>query len=157
MGIAELLIILIIWSCGPKSFLFAVIFGILVSVFIMNKYVDFIKKEPYSSENIKNQQELQRLKRKFKGNPYFSILEVLLYYDYISPLHKEYIETENIFDSPEQMAEKLLTLPVLTERQLDEAKAIMNVIRMEGQILTKQDALLLVAKFEERRAVNEES
>lgn len=148
--------ILVVWFVGPHSAIFALIFGILAALYLKNKYFDFVSDATKSAETLAKEQEQQRLKKLFKEEPYYSILEVLLYYGYISPLHKEFIESENIFNTPDEMAEKFLTMSVLTEEQLSEAKAIMNVIRREGKILTRQDALLIVAKLEERRIQNDQ-
>lgn len=157
IGLGLVAAILIIWLVGPPSTLFAIIFAFIFAIFVRNKYFDFIHSGDVYKVDTKNQNELQRLKREFKDNPHYSILEVLLHYGYISPLQKEYVETENIFESPDEMAKRFLTMTVLTEEQLKEAKAIMNIIRMEHKILTKQDALLLISQMKERSDKDEES
>ncbi len=157
VGLAFVAVILIIWIVGPPSTIFAIIFAFIFAIFVRNKYFDFIHTENVHKVDTKNQNELQRLKKEFKDNPHYSILEVLLHYGYISPLQKEYVETENIFESPDEMAKRFLTMTVLTEEQLKEAKAIMNIIRMEHKILTKQDALLLISQMKERSDKDEES
>lgn len=145
------LISLTIWIFGGGVLILAIALGILGSVWLYNKYFKEFMGEPLSKEDVQYSNELNRLKKEFRNNPHYSILEVLLYYGYISQLQKEYIETENIFDSPDEMSKKLLNISALTPNQLKEAKAIMNVIRREGKILTKQEALFQIAKLEERR------
>lgn len=130
----------------------SIILGILVALpvtlLVKNKYFSFLVEEQTVAKEIKEDYaELNRLKKLFKSNPHYSILEVLLYYGYISPNQKEYVETNNIFKTPEEMAEMLLSQSVLTPDQLDEAKAIMNMVRREGRVLTKQEALLAVSKL----------
>ena len=153
--ISAVVIFLIVWLFGEATFIPALIFGIISSFYIQEKYFKFLTEEE-SDDEVRHNSELSRLKKEFRNNPHYSILEVLLYYGYISPLQKEYVETQNIFETPEEMAEKLLSLSALTSNQLKEAKAIMNIIRREGKVLTKQDALLLISKIEERREQNEE-
>lgn len=145
-----------IWIFGGQVVILAVMLGIIAGFFLRNKYFKFLDENLPSEDEREHSAELSDLKKKFKKTPNFSILEVLLYYDYISPLQKETVEISGIFDTPDDSAKRLLTMSVLTERQFREAKAIMNVIRREGKILTKQDALLLVAKIQERGAQDEE-
>ena len=134
----------LIWVYGPKVFALAVIVGILAALYIRNKLFSFIDTNTEAENDLKLRMELAELKNKFKKNPYYSILEVLLYYGYISTIQKETVETENIFKTPEEMAREFLSKPILTVEQLDEAIGIMNVIRREGKILTREEALLLI-------------
>ena len=150
-SIASFIELLIIWIFGHYVTLFAIIIGILLSLYIRNKYFGFLDQSVIANEDIKEKLELNELERKFKKTPNYSILEVLLYYGYISKLHKDFLESECIFESPDEMAVKLLERPILTETQLKEAKAIMNVIRREGKIMTREEALLLISKIEEER------
>lgn len=154
--IAEVVIFVLIWLFGQGSLVLAVVLSVILSYYIQDKYFKFLQ-DSSTEDDVSHRQELQNLQKKFKKSPHFSILEVLLFYGYISPLQKDYVEIENIFETPDEMATKLLSLPALSEKQLREAKAIMNVIRREGKILTKQDALLLVSKIEERRDKDEEN
>lgn len=146
--ISAAFIFLIIWIFGGSVFPLALFAGILMAYFIQEKYFKFLREETLVGD-AQHLAEVNRLKRLFRSNPHYSILEVLLYYGYISPSQKESLEINNIFETPEEMASKLLEMKALTPIQLKEAKAIMNLIRREGKILTRQDALLLVAQLEE--------
>ena len=90
-------------------------------------------------------EQLEKIKDAFNKciNP--SIIEILFIYGYISENHKNTLEMNNIFDSPDEMAEKLLTTYVLTPEQLKEARAIMNIIRTSNKIVSKQEALKILA------------
>lgn len=154
--ISAIIIILLLMIFGDSMPVFILLAAVFLSLFINEKYLKTLFVSSFTKEEKLFDKELSRLKKEFANNPHYSILEVLLYYGYISDLQKEYIETENIFDTPEEMAEKLLKASVLTVNQLNEAKAIMNVIRKEGKILTRQEALLYITKLTERRKANEE-
>ena len=146
----------LIWVYGPKVFALAVIVGILAALYIRNKLFSFIDINTEAENDLKLRMELAELKNKFKKNPYYSILEVLLYYGYISAIQKETVETENIFKTPEEMAREFLSKPILTAEQLDEAIGIMNVIRREGKILTREEALLLIMNMKKDTDSDEE-
>lgn len=139
--IVEFILILIF---GPRIAVISVVIGIIVSVFVRTKFFSFIDNEKFASRDLKMRVELSELNKKFKKNPHYSILEVLLYYGYISTMQKDTVEAENIFKTPDDMAKEFLSKPILTEEQLEEAIGIMNVIRREGKILTREEALLLI-------------
>jgi len=143
-GIAFILEFILIWLYGPKVFILAIILGFVTALYVRNKLFSFIESNSVADHDLQLRMELAELKTKFKNNPYYSILEVLLYYGYISSIQKETVESENIFKTPDEMAKEFLSKPILTEDQLDEAIGIMNVIRREGKILTREEALLLI-------------
>lgn len=143
-GVAFLVEIICIWIYGRKIFVFSIVIGIIVALYVRNKFFSFIDSATKTDNDLKVRMELEDLKNKFKKNPYYSILEVLLYYGYISTIQKETVEAENIFKSPDDMAKEFLSKPILTAEQLDEAIGIMNVIRREGKILTREEALLFI-------------
>ena len=143
-GIAFLVEFVIIWLYGSRITLLSIIVGILTGVYFRNKVFTFIDSSPSAQQDLKVRSELAELKEKFKKNPHYSILEVLLYYGYISKIQKEMVESANIFKTPDEMAKEFLIKTILTEEQLEEAIGIMNVIRREGKILTREEALLLI-------------
>ena len=144
VGIAFIVEFGLIWLYGNKIFVVAIVGGILAALYVRNKLFSFIDNNSSADRDLKMRMELAELKNKFKKNPYYSILEVLLYYGYISTIQKETVEAENIFKTPDEMAREFLDKPILTEQQLDEAIGIMNVIRRENKILTREEALLLI-------------
>jgi len=154
-GIAASIEFLLILIYGPRVLFISIIIGIVASVYIRSKFFPFIDNEKVATRDLSMRVELQELNRKFKKSPYYSILEVLLYYGYISPLQKETVEADNIFKSPDDMAKEFLSKPILTADQLDEAVGIMNVIRMEGKILTREEALLLIASMNSKVEVHD--
>lgn len=147
-GIAFLVEFGIIWLYGPRVTFLGIILGFLVALYFRNKVFNFIDSESSAQHDLAVRSELADLKNKFKKNPHYSILEVLLYYGYISKIQKEMVESANIFKTPDEMAKEFLTKTILTENQLAEAIGIMNVIRREGKILTREEALLLIMNME---------
>ena len=144
VGIAFIVEFALIWLYGEQIFIVAIVGGMLAALYVRNKVFTFIDSNSSADRDLKMRMELAELKNKFKKNPYYSILEVLLYYGYISTIQKETVEAENIFKTPDEMAREFLEKPILTEEQLDEAIGIMNVIRRENKILTREEALLLI-------------
>lgn len=120
----------------------------LSSVYLLsiNKKVVFFNVYQEEKED-KEVGSMEKLFNDFK-NP--SILEVLLMYGYISENHKEIVEINNIFLTPDEMVDKLKRMRVLSTAQLNEARAIMNIIRREGRIVTKQEALLLLSEIKNK-------
>lgn len=145
-GVAFIIEFGLIWVYGPNVIILAIVIGLVVSVYVRNKLFSFIDVSEVADHDLQMRMELAELQNKFKKNPYYSILEVLLYYGYISSIQKETVEAENIFKTPDEMAKEFLSKPILTEEQLDEAIGIMNVIRRQGKILTREEALLLIMK-----------
>lgn len=80
-----------------------------------------------------------------------TILEILLLYGYISQNHKDIAELNNIFDSPEEIAEKLKDMKVLTDDQLKEAHGIMNIVRRKGHLVPREEAMDLLAKLKQKQ------
>ena len=146
-GVAFVVEFCLIWIYGPKVFILAIIVGFITSLYIRNKLFSFVDQNIAADHDLKMRMELAELKNKFKNSPHYSILEVLLYYGYISSIQKETVEAENIFKTPDDMAKEFLSKPILTEDQLEEAIGIMNVIRREGKILTREEALLLIMRM----------
>ena len=150
--IVEFILILIF---GPRITVISIVIGIIVSVFVRTKFFSFIDNEKFASRDLSMRVELSELNKKFKKNPHYSILEVLLYYGYISSMQKELVEAKNIFKTPDEMAKEFLSKPILTEDQLEEAIGIMNVIRREGKILTREEALLLIVNLNSKVQVQD--
>ena len=138
----------LIWIYGKILFFPSIILGLLTALYFRNKVFSFLDLSPAATSDLSVKMELAELKSKFKKNPHYSILEVLLYYGYISKVQKETIEAENIFKTPDEMANELLDMPILTKEQLAEARGIMNVIRIEGKIITREEAIFHISKME---------
>ena len=138
----------LIWLYGSILIIPSIVLGVLTALYFRNKVFSFLDLSAGASSDLSSKMELNELKSKFKKNPHYSILEVLYYYGYISQIQKETVEAENIFKSPDEMANELLDTPILTKEQLKEAKGIMNVIRIEGKVITREEAILHIAKME---------
>lgn len=145
----------LLWAFGARSLPLSVAMSILAASFLENKYFSFLAHPEEAGTSSTNRSELKELEAKFKKTPNYSILEVLLHYGYIGELHKESAELSNIFEDPSDIAETFKQTPILTDQQLKEATAIMNVIRREGKILTRQEALLIVSRLKDKGGNND--
>jgi hypothetical protein len=150
--------IILLWILGSHVVIISPFVGIASSFYIKNRFFKFFDDDRASLATLQkaaqekaDREEVSRLQRKFKSTPNFSILEVLLHYGYISNMHKEYVEVSDIFSTPDELSQKFLQMPILTVQQLKEAKAIMNVIRREGRIVTKKEALVIIGQIQERK------
>ena len=76
----------------------------------------------------------------------FNIIDVLFIYDYISDYQRRKIIQSLICENTENMANKLLTTYTITQDELKEAKAILNLISLEGRLVTKEEAILCLLK-----------
>lgn len=92
-----------------------------------------------------NDETLQKIKKLGKDNN-FNILDVLYVYDYISDYQRRKIIQSMICRNTDQMAEKLLTTYTISPEELNEAYAILNLIGLEGRIVTKEEAIMCLLK-----------
>lgn len=88
---------------------------------------------------------LQKIKKLGKDNN-FNIIDVLYIYDYISDYQRRKIIQSMICKNTDQMAEKFLTTYTISPEELDEAYAILNLIGLEGRIVTKEEAIMCLLK-----------
>lgn len=82
---------------------------------------------------------------------------ILELYGYISPNQKYKMISSSIFDLPEEQIPKLLTMYVLTESELKEAKVILNLIKLKGKLVTKEEALKYIFEKELNEIKKEEN
>lgn len=85
------------------------------------------------------------------------IITILENYGYISANQKYKMISSSLFETPDEMVEKLLEMVVLEPRELKEAKAILNLIRMERRLVTKEEALKFIIEYEKRVKNNDSS
>jgi len=87
------------------------------------------------------------------------LVTILELYGYISPNQKYKMISSSIFDLPEEQIPKLLNMYVLTEEELKEAKVILNLIKLKGKLVTKQEALKYIfeKELEEQKLKKEEN
>ena len=76
------------------------------------------------------------------------LVTILELYGYISPNQKYKMISSSIFDLPEDQIPKLLDMYVLTEEELKEAKVILNLIKLKGKLVTKEEALKYIFENE---------
>jgi len=66
---------------------------------------------------------------------------ILEMYGYISPNQKFKMITQSLFETPDEQVEKLLEMYVLNKDELDEARAILNLIKLNNRLISKEEAL----------------
>lgn len=77
-------------------------------------------------------------------------LMVLEMYGYISQNQKFKMITSSILESSEEQIKKLFEMPALEEREYKEARAILNLIKLKREIVSKEDALKVIMQQEEQ-------
>jgi len=160
---------IILYLFGVLCLPFAVGIGVVSGFYIHDKYFILQKLKNNNSEkdiNINiyqdkdeilnkgnqtkpqlNDENLLRIKELNKDGNY-DILDILYIYNYISKNHYEKLIVNSLFETPEQMVKKLLSMTVLTEKELIEARVILNVIRLKNKIISKEEALEYLCKKE---------
>lgn len=99
-------------------------------------------KNGFSFEEEEDVFELNYKVNKLGKNTNFNIIDILYLYDYITDYQRRKVIQELIYDDVSTMAERLNTIPAVNDDELREATAILNVINLEGKLLTKEEALL---------------
>jgi len=80
-----------------------------------------------------------------------NIIDILTLYDYISLNHRRKLyESAIFFPEPEDAVCDLLEMDVLTKEELEEAYAIKNLIKLEGRLVTKEEALVWILKCQDK-------
>jgi hypothetical protein len=84
------------------------------------------------------------------------IVSILELYGYISANQRFKMISSSLFESSDQMVNKLLEMSALTEDELKEATAILNLIKLNKRIITKEEALKYIIKYNQKKATSEE-
>ena len=84
-----------------------------------------------------------------------NIIMILEMYGYIAPNHKFKMITQSIFETPEEQVEKLLQMFVLDESELKEARAILNLIKLNNRLVSKEEALHCIMEIEKKNKQKE--
>ena len=114
-----------------------------------NNHDEYLTNKDKQDEKYK--EEIQELFSKLPINFNYNtlknptILEILLLYGYISQNHKDIAELNNIFDTPDEIAEHLKTMYVITDEQLKEARGIMNIVRRKGRLISREEAAKILS------------
>jgi len=80
-----------------------------------------------------------------------NIVMILEMYGYISPNQKFKMITQSLFETPDEQVEKLLEMYVLDEKELKEARAILNLIKLNNRLISKEEALHCILEVENMR------
>lgn len=81
-----------------------------------------------------------------------NIIDLLVVYNYISLNQRRRLFEETLLISdPEKEIERLLEMPIITRDELDEIKAIRQLIKLEGRLVTKEEATKWLTSVRNRR------
>jgi uncharacterized membrane protein len=72
--------------------------------------------------------------------------KILELYGYISQNQKYKMISSSLFETPDEQVKKLLDMPVLAEEEYKEAIAILNLIRLNKRLVTKEEAMEYILK-----------
>jgi len=84
-----------------------------------------------------------------------NIIMILEMYGYISPNQKFKMITQSLFETPDEQVEKLLEMYVLNKDELDEARAILNLIKLNNRLISKEEALHCIMDMKNRQKEKE--
>lgn len=93
-----------------------------------------------------------KIKKLGKNSPNeLNILDILYVYDYITGYQRRKVMKEMIYDDVNDMAEFLTKRPSVTEEELKEARAILNLISINGKVVTREEAMLYLIDYRNER------
>jgi len=102
----------------------------------------------YDPNNLKLPEDITSLNQ-------LNIIMILEMYGYISPNQKFKMITQSLFETPEEQIDKLLKMYALEDYELEEAKAILNLIRLNNRLVTKEEALHCILEVKNKMAKSE--
>lgn len=159
---------IILLICGINSILFAPIIGFISSIYIEKKLLkeksSNNNNEASSTENNINVTVNNNLNDNERLVPNFynpkvelpegmtindlDIVKILELYGYISSNQKFKMIKNSLFETTDEQIEKLLTMCVLEDKEYKEAKAILNLIKLNNRIVSKEEALKFILEQE---------
>jgi len=80
-----------------------------------------------------------------------NIVMILEMYGYISPNQKFKMITQSLLETPDEQVDKLLNMFVLEKSELEEARGILNLIKLKNRLVTKDEALHCVAQYRQQQ------
>lgn len=87
----------------------------------------------------------------------FNLLDILYLYDYITEYQRRKVIQDMIYEDVETMVKHLTEYPAINTEELKEAKAILNLVELQGKIITKEEALMhLVNRNKTAKETNNE-
>lgn len=85
-----------------------------------------------------------------------NILDVLYVYDYITTYQRRKVIQDMIYNDENDMVTYLSEKPTITDEELKEARAILNLIHYYNKIITKEEAMLYLIDLNTDKANKEE-
>lgn len=83
--------------------------------------------------------DIENRLNELRNKEYYDILDILLIYEYISFNQYDIVIKKHLFSTPDEMVDELKLIPALTDEQLREARALINLIRIKGKLITRQE------------------
>ena len=149
----------LLYLMGGVSFPFSTAIGCIAGIVVYDKYIVSVGNQQvvikidneHHDEVRKPAKDIPEEHADFSGldkDGNYDILDTLFAYGYISKNHYQKILRQSLFETPDEMAKKLLEMRVLTDCELQEARAIMNLNRLENRHITKEEALKYLIEYE---------
>lgn len=105
-----------------------------------------------NSSSIDAMNEIKFKMKKLGKTSNFNLIDILYIYDYISDYQRRKVIQTLIYEDPNGMVTYLQDHPAVSDEELKEAKAILNLITLQGRVLTKEEALLHIVDLQEKSA-----
>lgn len=127
----------------------------IITFFLVNILFLLKDKELFNMFNTKNNSNsdlskdvLDKIKKIGKKHANeLNILDVLYIYDYITDYQRRRVMQDLIYENIDNMAEYLTERPAVTDEELKEARAILNIITINDKFITKEEAMLYLVKL----------
>lgn len=137
--IAECIIGNIIFIIPIVSFFLVQLFLLIKDKNLFDYFSPKKKKEKRDKENDEYNELNFKIKKLGKESG-FDLLDILYIYDYITDYQRRKVIQNLIYDDIDDMIRFLNTHPTVSDEELMEARAILNLIELNGKIVTKQEA-----------------
>lgn len=139
---------------GPWVLPFAIGGGVVAAIFIYRKLTATLPEGdteiPNPSKEIPSEQPAQ-FDKIDKDITSYDILDILYAYGYISEGHYKRVIEESIFETDaDEIVDRLLKMPVVTNEQVKEARVIMNLIRLYGRVVSREEAVRYMIEHEDK-------
>lgn len=161
--------VIALFAFGDIAMLLVPIFGILGSTYVYGKFFnnknEIKERESPVGDDKKSKDEeidkdieiddystdpnLTTIPEALKNVHYknIDIITVLDQYGYISTNQRYKLVLESLYETPDQMVNKLLTMSAITQLELNEARAILNLMDLRKRVVTKEEAQKFITAF----------
>lgn len=155
---------IILLITGINSILFAPIIGYISALYIEKKLLNKINSTSSNENNINVtvNNNLNNENNNLVPNFYnpkvelpegmtindLDIIKILELYGYISQNQRFKMVKNSLFETSDEQIQKLLTMYALDEKEYKEAKAILNLIKLNNRIVSKEEVIKFILEQE---------